>query len=223
MSRQPRLTAIDLWSNHERLCTQLLREALKELADQYPNENEWDLNRLLYRAIIRASHQAAQQGEDPPAVVPEGHNPPDASDEERAERERKIPDFYWAYIDPLANDPNAASKQFVVECKRLTNPQTRYTREYVKSGIARFINLGHSYGKGMKSGAMVGYLQEIFLDDALARVNAYAESDSVPPLIMRSNSGETSAELDHDLVRCFPVSPFHLVHIWARVDPEPEP
>ena len=223
MSRQPQLSSIDLWSDHERLCTLLLREALTKLANQSPCENENDLNRYLYRAIICVSQRAVQRGEHLPPVVPEGRNPPAASDSERAEREFKIPDFYWAYIDPLANDPNDAAKQFVVECKRLTEPRAEYTREYVKSGISRFIGLGHGYGKGMESGAMIGYLQKVFVDDALARVSTVAQSNSIPPLVLRERDGETSAEFDHDLVRPFPTSPFHLIHIWGRIGPEPGP
>ena len=120
---------------------------------------------------------------------------------------------------PHANDPDDAAKQFVVECKRLTKPWAVYTREYVKSGIARFISAGHGYGKGMPSGAMVGYLQEIALNDALNRVNAVAVSDSIPPLFLQGRDAETSAELAHDLVRPYPEAPFHLMHLWARVGP----
>ena len=221
MSHQPQLSSIDLWNDHERICKELLWEALATLDDKPVDADEPVLNRHLYRAIIRVSYCAAQSGEHIPPVVPEGRNPPAPSDQERAEREFKIPDFYWAYIDPLANDPNDASKQFVVECKRLTNPIARYTREYVKSGIARFINVGHGYGKGMKSGAMVGYLQEVLLDEALSEVNNVTNRDAITALTVRSRNGEADAECHHDLVRPIPMSPFHLTHVWARVGPEP--
>ena len=221
MSQRPLLSSIDFWSDHERLCKELLWTALQVLDDTPIDADENDLNRLLYRAIIRVSHSAAQGGNHIPAVVPEGRNPPAASDQERAEREFKIPDFYWAYVDPLAIDPDDASKQFVVECKRLTNPLSRYTREYVRSGVARFINLGHGYGKGMPSGAMVGYLQEILLVDALAGVNRVAAKDAIAVLTVRHRDGEKGAEFGHDVIRLFPVSPFHLTHIWARIGSEP--
>ena len=86
----------------------------------------------------------------------------------------------------------------------------------MKSGIARFINVEHSYGHGLAS-AMVGYLQEIALDDALARVSAVAAGDGVPPLTARRRDGEASAEFDHNLDRSFPRSPFRLIHIWGRI------
>ena len=218
MNHRPRLWALDLWSQHEALCLGLLRQALKDVASQASVEHDEDtLNRELYRAIIRSSQSVAQRGEHLPVVVPEGRNPPVSSDQERAEREFKIPDFYWAYIDPHASDPNDAAKQFVVECKRLTRPPADYTREYVKSGIARFINVGHGYAKGVASGAMVGYLQHVVLDDAIHRINGIAEAEAIPPLNRGRRVNETRAEFDHDVTRPFPVSPFRLAHIWARM------
>ncbi len=223
MNQRPQLSSLDLWSDHEQLCKQLLRDALAELEDSPIDADENDLNRLLYRAIIRVSQRASESGDHVPVVVPEGRNPPAASDKERAEREFKTPDFYWAYIDPLASDPNDASKQFVVECKRLAKPISRYAREYVKSGIARFINIGHGYGKGVRSGAMVGYLQEVFLDEALMGVNRQAAEDAIPDLLALRRDGESSAELVHQVTRQFTVSPFQLTHVWTRIGPEPVP
>ena len=221
MTRQPQLSSIDLWNDHEQLFLELLLEAVAELVGQSTEANENDLNRRLFRAIIRVSYNAARSGIDVPTVVPEGRNPPAASDKERAKREFKIPDFYWAYVDPLVDDPNQAYKQFVVECKRLTSPESTYFPAYVRSGIARFINQGHGYGQEMKSGAMVGYLQKVFVDDALTGVNGVAINDHIPPLTTKHRAGETGGEFDHDIYRSFPVSPFHLYHIWARIGPEP--
>ena len=195
-----------------------LREALEDLSEKANvDQDEPDLNRDLYRAIIRASHAASQRGDHLPPVAPEGHNPPDPSDEERATREFKIPDFYWAYLDPYVDDPDHAAKQFVVECKRLTRPHARYARKYVTSGIRRFISLDHGYGKGAASGAMVGYLQDITLADAFDRVNAVAASESIPPLTLEWRTGEDRAEFHHEFARPFALSPFRLTHVWERM------
>ena len=123
----------------------------------------------------------------------------------------------------LASDPDEAYKQFVVECKRLTYPTATYFRAYVRSGIARFINVGHGYGKGMKSGAMVGYLQNVFIDEALAEVNRVAEDDHISLLVIKSRTDETCGEFGQDVNRPFSISPFHLNHIWTRIGPEPVP
>jgi hypothetical protein len=220
MSARPRLSSLDLWAWHEDRFVRLLREALAQVAADPNGEIEVDLNRSLYRAIIHVSHAAAALGgEPPPVVVPEGRNPPHASDRERAEREFKIPDFYWAYIDDLATDPDSAAKQFVIECKRLTIASKNwvYTEEYVKSGVARFISRGHGYGMGVASGVMVGYVQQLGIDDALREVNTHAASMAVPPLRLNTRSGDDSAEFDHELTRSFPESPFRLLHLWVRV------
>ena len=218
MRKRPRLSSLTLWAEFEALCMRTLHEALQDLATQSSiDQDEPDLNRDLYRAIIRASYTASTRGEYLPPVAPEGRNPPDASDEERTAREFKIPDFYWAYVDPYVDDPDHAAKQFVVECKRLTRPHAHYAREYVGSGITRFINVDHGYGKGMFSGAMVGYLQDIGLDDAFDRVNAIAASESIQPLTLKRRSEEDGGEFHHEVVRPFPVSPFRLTHVWARM------
>jgi len=220
MSAAPPLTSLGLWTAFESRCTQLLRDALTEVAAEPDGQSEDDLNRGLYKAIIRASHRIAQQGEaQPPVVVPEGRNPPASTDEERAAREHKIPDLYWAYIDPLVEDPNDAAQQFVVECKRLTKRSRNwtYTSEYVDSGVVRFVTIEHSYGKGMPSGAMVGYVQDIAIDDALREVNARTANHSIAPLVLNARAGDAEADLGHDLVRSFAQSPFHLTHVWARI------
>ena len=216
MSRQPQLTSLDLWGKYERLCTQLLRDALPALANRSASEDEPALNRALFVAIEDITHKLQQSDEQVPVLIYEGRNPPDPGDSEQTERERKIPDFCWAYYDQYAGRGDFRMS-FVVECKRLTQPPGAYTRKYVKSGIARFINVEHSYGHGMASGAMVGYLQEIALDDSLTRVIAVAAEDAIPPLTLGRRDGEASAEFDHDLDRSFPKSPFRLIHIWARI------
>ena len=193
------------------------------MADQSADALENDLNRCLFLAINRVSYYAMQTGEDIPPVVYEGRNPPAPTDNERVAREFKIPDFYWAYIDPLTDSPDDSYKQFVVECKRLTPHKTNYSQEYVLSGIARFISESHAYGKGMPGGAMVGYLQYLSIDSALAEVNGVAGANAIPPLALRQRNGEISAELNHQLLRSFPISPFLLVHVWARIDPNQIP
>ena len=99
----------------------------------------------------------------------------------------------------------------------MTEPRSHYTREYVKSGIMRFIHEGHGYAKGVASGAMVGYMQRVVLEDALARINGVADREFIQPLALKMRDGEATAEFDQDLVRPFPESPFHLTHIWTRM------
>jgi len=217
MSESLQFASIDLWHRHEARCLALLRQALALLAPGPPAERETAINRRLYRAIIVAQVEAERHGQGPMApVVPEGMNPPDASDEQRAAREDKRPDFYWGVIDHLA-EPGTA-RQYVLECKRLTRRSASwsYTREYVDAGILRFITEGHGYGKGAAGGAMVGYLQQIETDRALSEVNESVTAAGIPRLAQRSGSEPGTLELEHTLARPFPGSPYLLSHLWVR-------
>jgi hypothetical protein len=217
MSEPILLASIDLWQRHEARCLGVLSQALDQLAGGPSAEGETSINRRLYLEIIAAQVEAERRGEGPTApVTPEGMNPPDILDDERAARENKRPDFYWGVIDHLA-EPGTA-RQFVLECKRLTQPSSSwdYIHEYVYSGILRFIREEHGYGKGAPSGAMVGYLQQIEAGDALVQVNAVAIVAGVPRLTERTGSGVGEIELEHALDRSFPYSPYRLSHLWVR-------
>lgn len=221
MSPRTRLTSIDLWGRHERTCLEVLREALAQLAlEEAPGTCEPAINRTLYLKLRRAAHAAARGGRtEARPWHPEARNAPSALDEGMVPREHKIPDFQCGFVDHLAANPDAGSKMFVVECKRLSQPSRNwiYTREYVVSGIERFIHPEHGYGWDTPSGAMVGYLQVLGLDDALREVNVNAEAASVPPILVIERQGEDSAELEHELTRSFPDSPFRLLHLWVRL------
>ncbi len=220
MNGRPLLTSIDLWGNHERRCLRILRDALELLEPPGDNEREVDINRRLYFCLVRASHAIAAggSGETLPAPVPEARNAPSATDEERATREHKIPDFQWGYIDHLASNPAAAARQFVVECKRLTVASKNwvYTEQYVQAGIARFVSPEHAYGKDTPSGAMVGYLQTMQLDQALDEVNRCAVAERLAELALTSQNSARRIELEHALDRTFAETPFRLVHLWLR-------
>jgi hypothetical protein len=220
MTDRPRLASIDLWQRHEQRCLQTLRAAIVRLATGPADEGEPELNRRLYRAIIAVQGADARDGlEQLSVVVPEGRNPPVASDAQRAPREHKIPDFYWAYVDYLDPDPDAVACQFIVECKRLTAPTKDwdYIARYVHSGILRFVTEEHGYGKDTSSGAMLAYLQDIDADQALRGVNAHVRASGLPALTIRDRTVDALIELDHQLVRLFPDSPFLLTHLWTRV------
>ncbi len=220
---RPTFSDLDPWAYYERRFIQLLREALTALEDQSSSSNEPDLNRSLFNAVRCAMFEALQCGEHLPAFIPESKNPPSPSDPMRTQRENKIPDMRWVFNNPQATDEGDIFKEFVIECKRLTNPCSRYTGEYVLSGINRFIDPDWGYAQDMKSGAMVGYVQEITFDEATSNVTGRNAKESLPKLRQTERNGETSATFDQLLNRPFPINPFRLFHIWARIGPEPNP
>jgi hypothetical protein len=220
MTDRPRLTSIDLWQRHEQRCLHTLLAAIARLAAGPADEGEPELNRRLYRAIIAVQGADARDGlEQLSVVVPEGRNPPVASDTGRAPREHKIPDFYWAYVDYLDPDPDAVACQFVVECKRLTvaTKNWDYAAQYIHAGVLRFVTEEHGYGKGTPSGAMIGYLQNMDVDEALSQVNGHATAEGLSALNIRDRSVDAIIELDHQLDRPFPDTPFLLMHIWTSL------
>jgi len=146
-------------------------------------------------------------------VVPEGRNPPLTSDRQRAAREFKRPDFYWAYHDHDGEEP---ARQFVVECKRLacTSSGWTYTEQYVTAGIVRFVTTNHGYGKAAPSGAMVGYLQRVGAELALAEVNGHLMKAALPSVEAAATQTAGLTTLEHLLTRGFPHSPYRLRHFW---------
>jgi len=203
---------------------EVLRDALTLLSRKATAEREDDINRDLLFCIAEATHAASGNGPALPPIVYEGRSPPSASDQARAAREFKVPDFQWGLTDHHATDPKAAFKHFVIECKRLA-PSTRrdwvYTEQYVRNGILRFISPEHGYGKGMASGAMVGYLQGLSIDTAHTEINAHAAGERIPPLEFSARDGEEAADLEHRLDRPFEQAPYRLLHLWVRVNEAP--
>lgn len=207
------LASLDLWARHEKRCVEVLTTALERLDLPDPDESEDELNRRFYFCIAEAARAIEKRDEiDLPVVVPEGLNPPLASDQERNEREFKRPDFYWAYHDHDGDEP---IRHFVVECKRITLPSSSwiYTEQYVTAGVLRFIAVSHAYGKAAPAGAMVGYLQAVDEATAAAAINACLQQASLPELHPVTEPPPLS-ERSHAVNRGFPESPFLLRHFW---------
>lgn len=210
----------DLWGARVAQCLDVLGAALDKLGARQPDEQEDLTNRALFECLGEATHARMQRpGCLVPAIGYEARNTPSPNDSARASREFKRPDFVWAWHDDLDPDPARSRREFIVECKRLA-PSTKnwdFLKRYVTDGVLRFVSVTHGYGMGMPSGVMVGYLQTIDADEALAAVNNAAGANGVPFLrvVRLAHAG---GELDHELHRPFPRSPFLLQHIWHRTD-----
>jgi hypothetical protein len=215
---RPSLASFDAWGAHERLCVDLLRAALNAFPVVDPTESEDELNRRLYLHITETARTIERRdGVTLPVVVPEGQNPPLVSDQQRAVREFKRPDFYWAYHDPDGDEP---ARQFVVECKRLTAPSRgwSYTEQYVIAGVQRFVTPEHGYGKQAWAAAMVGYVQQIGAAAAHAEINGFLAAAALPALDPAPSPDQRIARHHHQLDRPFAQSPFRLLHLWRIPD-----
>lgn len=220
---QPRISRLHIWEKHEQRVVDVLLVALEFLRNKgnLPQQ-EVLLNRELYFCLLEANRKLRKSGaggfDHPPS--PEGHNPADSDDTQRAVRENKIPDFYWGYIDHSELDPRRSARNYVIECKRLgTPPRTDWilNQNYVHKGILRFVTEEHGYAKGERSGAMVGYVQSMELGEILFEVNTVAAVAAIPALGMPIGGWQVDgiSRLEHELYRPIAISPFHLTHLWV--------
>lgn len=218
----PHLRGLRLWTKREGMCLAILERALRLLsAEKALPESEVDLNRLLYFCLLTASSELYPR--DPVAPISECNNQPDPDDISRVAREQKRPDFQWIYRDQYELDLKRSSKQFVVECKRIGKPLRAdwvFNQNYVRHGICRFRDPEWAYAKSFTSGAMVGYCQSMEPAQALKEVNEEAGQNSLPPIISVGSPASHGQRLEHTFERSFPVSPFHLLHLWIDLRPE---
>jgi hypothetical protein len=218
---QPRISQLSSWRNHENNVLEVLQEALFILQSKQSHLSETYLNRQLYFCLLEANRKLWDSGKGgfvhPP--TPEGKNPPDLDDDHRAVREKKIPDFYWAFIDHLEPDPRRSARYFYIECKRLGEPQRLdwvLNENYINHGVLRFITEEHGYAKGQSSAAMVGYVQSMEFDQILREVNDTATKLSIPVLtaLIEDWRKKGANKLEHNLERPFHISPLNLMHFW---------
>lgn len=213
---RPSLASVDAWGAHERRCLDVLIAALRGFPIVDLDESEEALNRRLCLQINQTAREIERRdGVSLPVVVPEGRNPPLVSDRERAAREDKRPDFYWAYHDPDGDEP---ARQFVVESKRLTLASSSwvYAEQYVIAGVKRFVSPQHGYGEQAWTAAMVGYLQRSDPARALADVNEHLKAAGLPELTPEHSPHAGTSRHQHQLTRPITPSPFRLVHFWRE-------
>jgi len=218
----PRLRALRPWAKREGMCLAILDLALKCLRTEGDlPQSEGELNRRLYFCLLRATRDLYPN--DCVAPVSECNNQPDADDQSRAAREQKRPDFQWIYIDRYEANPTQSSKQFVVECKRLGQPQRAdwvFNINYVRNGICRFRDPIWAYAQRFPSGAMVGYCQGMDPTQVLNEVNEEARRNALPDLDQNGAAvvgSKRLKRLQHAFDRPFQVSPFHLHHLWIEL------
>jgi hypothetical protein len=225
--RTPTIFDKDLWVQREERVLDLCMRSLRKLRD-YPNMSkatEPEINRNLFLCMAQANRDLITVGKEVDHLPqPEAANLPDPSDERRADWERKIPDFQWQIIDHLAPVFDSVMC-YTIECKRLGSPPRRdwiLNKEYVANGMCRFANESHRYGNRCRSGAMIGYMQSMSFHSILPEINEHARRCAVGELapIPGSSCDDTVSGLQSLICRSFPVSPFHLRHMWVDLRSE---
>jgi hypothetical protein len=207
------LSGLPLWQRRVGMLVDILRRGLELLSDRDIANDERMLNRELFRCIMDTYAERSRHSLEVPDFAPVCDAPNPASEPEPTVAERKKPDFRWDLVDHQAG-VGIALVPFAVECKRLGSPTAsgfRFNREYVVSGIIRFVDTDYRYGENAASGAMVGYWQDMQYEKILSEVNSYIHAAGLPRL--EAGQGKLR-ESEHSFARAFLQSPFSLRHLW---------
>lgn len=222
--KQPSIAALRTWHEHERRVLEIICGALLELRQARPlPEDEPGLNRNLHFCLRRVNARLSREGRGlaaPP--VWEGQNQPLIDDEARTTREDKRPDFQCGFVNLQESDDDRASMFYTIECKRLGTRVGHWVLNvnYVEHGILRFVAEEHGYGKATPSGAMIGYVQSMELDEILSQVNAAGQNRLLPPIVLTDGEWRQNgvSRLAHTLTRpASLLSPFELRHMWVDI------
>lgn len=222
---QPRISQLRTWERYEQRILAALTSGLILLTTKTDlSREEVKLNRDLLLCLWQICHRNPLL--DLPGLsntpLSEAKNPPHADDHQRATDEDKVPDFIWAWHDDAEDDWSLATHHYRIECKRLgkaTSSDWVLNRNYIHHGIQRFLTQQHGYAKGERSGAMVGYVQDMDFDSILVEVNSEAVSAAIPILTSREEWHDRGVtHLEHQLPHPFlPNTSFSLRHLWVDI------
>lgn len=215
-----------LWQRHEGLILGVFIRALKMLLlEKNLPDAENRINETLYVKAKRAySKLSPKQRPAFFGLFLEPQNQPETEDDVGEEFLLKKPDFKWRLEDKSDSNPETAIRDYDIECKRLgkkLNNKWVLNENYVNNGILRFLNVGHSYGRGMAFGAMIGYVQNMEFDTVTKEVNQYIaqiKKHKTPPIKFPTNGfsqGKTvSTTQQLERTEVLP-SKFALRHVWV--------
>lgn len=215
---------LPLWERYKQDIFIVIRDALRILLQErnLPKVEDSTTQHSLNRQLAKDCFKKAVYRNQLPNHMPtyNGENPPYKDDLERHPRENKKPDFYWRFIDHTA-DEESCERNFVLECKRLGSQSSRnwsFNKNYVQEGIRRFITGPHEYGKGDDACGMIGYIQSMDFDQILEEVSQAISQNPelISPLLPPTDGWQEEGinDLEHELERSFPISPFSLHHFW---------
>lgn len=207
----------EFWKKFEDSILEIIQLALEILheKDNLPLKED-ELNRVFYWCLVEANYQLQkkERGRESPPIY-EGNNQPFYDDQERAAREHKRPDFQWSITDVSETDPIKSSKQFILECKRLGTPKKTwiFNENYIYNGVKRFVSEEHGYARGVRSSAMLGYIQSMEAFDILSEVNVCVGKINQPQ-INHSKNQKLTILLSHEVKLEHSEDILRLEHIW---------
>jgi hypothetical protein len=225
----PKIGRRNRWSEWEAFCLQCLRLALKRLRKKTSlPEGENALNAYLFDELRRAARELCPEGYAYPPIRAECPVQPHGISDESHRRLKATPDITWGYEDDAEPDPLRATRDFVIECKRVRSPTGAgwvFTKHYADDGMNRFIDPAKRYAEGVGSAIVVGYWQDSSASALHSEVTTAATLLGFPVFSRKSKAWKARGvtELDHVFDRPFSVSPFRLHHFWVDLRIEAQP
>ena len=141
------------------------RTALARTAAR-PGTPEAELNEML-RDGMREAVEPRSRGRGPRMLVAGGTETRSAPDVLAPDGLTDIPLLFLALLEELQDhEPHA-----IIECKRVSGSDTRLCREYVVSGIDRFVD--GKYGARHAAGFMAGYVESGSVGRAVGGINGF--------------------------------------------------
>jgi len=180
----------------------------------YADEN--DISRDLYFAIHEVVFSAKYNKQRLDVPTFQANAQPSVKDKIKVKREDKCPDFLWSYFDYV----NRRRRDFHIECKRLRKEKNYHCREYVNNGLNRYLDKEWSYGLDCEKGLMIGYVEELAIEECIAEIEQNLTKMALPilqKLVMDINFVEV-VFLYHVLDRTdIPITPFELHHYLIKI------
>ena len=215
-----------LWERHEKLILNIFLKALLKLKDKESiQEDETTLNERLY-IHVRSVYLGLSYKQRPLSFVKRNSEiPPRNMDEVGKPWTKKKPDFQWELIDNSETASQKMIKEYTIECKRLaekTSAGRNFINEYVIRGINRFVSKEHSYSIGSKSGAMIGYVQNIENEEALRQINSVIRAENrynIPEIKFNNIQDAVHIRRGNHTLKRKEINPsnFDLRHIWVEL------
>jgi len=218
---QPALTSFPLWPDHVTRVNEVFKLALQLLLlKKGLPTRETALNRELCRCVKEANGRLLRQGRGITwPITYDGPHGPDEQEDEVAEYEDKRPDFKWGMIDIHNADAEVREMMLDIECKRLgrRTGNWHFNKNYVDYGVQRFRTMEHSYGRNVERGTMIGYVQNMEMDDILAEINHHGSLIGMVAINIEETGWEVNGinNLVHQFDRPYTISPFELRHVWV--------
>ncbi|MEN6370905.1 MAG: hypothetical protein ABFD64_02740 [Armatimonadota bacterium] len=218
---QPNIFCKNIWIHQQKQLLELFIRALQMLeeAETLPKD-EVEITKTLNRCCQTVMFSLSKEGRELVGnLIPEALNVEQYKDIAIPAKQVKKPDFQYVFQDQQAICPNDYQKSLVVECKRLGSftGSDYFNKKYVIEGICRYIDCDHSYGLSAPCGIMVGYIQNMTLENILVEVNAECAGNHISELSLFDDEHQAGivSQLSHDFDRSFPIQHFTLHHLWA--------